>query len=175
MIKIKDKDFVPFINKQDIEDRIQLLGKELAQAHDGENPILLGILNGSFMFLSDLAKNIPIPAEFSFVKFSSYEGESSTGNIKELLGLEKELTGRTVIIVEDIIDTGLTMTKLLEKLQLLHPKKVFVCTLLLKPEALLHDIRVDYVGFKIPNKFVVGYGLDYDGFGRNLPEIYQLK
>jgi hypoxanthine phosphoribosyltransferase len=175
MIKIKDKEFVSFISPQAIQNRIEELGEQISKEHDGDVPVLLGILNGSFMFLSDLAKQIRIPAEISFVKFSSYDGESSTGKVKELLGLDKSLSGRTVIVVEDIVDTGLTMKKLLENIETLKPKNVQVAALLVKPEAHVHPIDIAYVGFEIPNKFVVGYGLDYDGLGRNLGEIYQLK
>ncbi len=175
MIKIKDKEFVTFISPQEIQSRIEALAEQISADHNGDTPVLLGILNGSFMFLADLAKQIKIPAEISFVKFSSYDGESSTGKVKELLGLEKSLSGRTVIVVEDIVDTGLTMKNLLEKIQALEPKQVQVAALLVKPEANVHPIDIAYVGFEIPNKFVVGYGLDYDGLGRNLGEIYQLK
>jgi len=127
------------------------------------------------MFLSDLAKKISVPAEITFIKFSSYSGETSTGTVKNLIGLEAELKGRSVIVVEDIVDTGLTMLHLMNQLQEQKPASITLVTLLYKPEALKYKINLDYIGFEIPNRFVVGYGLDYDGFGRNIPEIYQLK
>jgi hypoxanthine phosphoribosyltransferase len=175
MKKIKDKEFVPFITAEAIDARLQEMGTKISVDFKEDNPVILGVLNGAFMFLSDLAKYISIPAEISFIKVSSYQGTSSTGNVKELIGLDAELKGRKVIVIEDIIDTGLSMTHLLKKLEINQPSQISIVTLLFKPEALKHELEIDYVGFEIPNKFVVGYGLDYDGFGRNLPEIYQLK
>ncbi|MCH7402804.1 hypoxanthine phosphoribosyltransferase [Belliella kenyensis] len=175
MIKIKDKEFVPFITESELLDRINVLGKQISEKFKDDQPILLGVLNGAFMFLSDLSKSIDIPVEVSFVKMSSYSGTSSTGEVKDLIGLGVDIKDRKVIVVEDIVDTGLSMSYLLELLSKKQPADVSVVTLLYKPEALKHAIKLDFVGFEIPNKFVVGYGLDYDGLGRNLPEIYQLK
>ena len=175
MKKIKDKEFVPFITAEAIDARVQEIGAKISIDFKEDNPVILGVLNGAFMFLSDLAKYISSPAEISFIKVSSYQGTSSTGDVKELIGLDAELKGRKVIVIEDIIDTGLSMTHLLKKLEINQPSQISIVTLLFKPEALKHELEIDYVGFEIPNKFVVGYGLDYDGFGRNLPEIYQLK
>jgi hypoxanthine phosphoribosyltransferase len=175
MISIKDKEFIPYMTANSIHKRVAEIGAEMSKDFKEDCPIFIGVLNGSFMFLSDLAKSISIPIEISFVKISSYSGTSSTGTIKTLLGLDVDIANRTVIIVEDIIDTGLSMQHLVGILQKENPKRIAIATLLLKPEALLHPINVNYIGFEIPNKFVVGYGLDYDGLGRNLPEIYQLK
>lgn len=175
MIQLKDKTFTLYLDKKTIENRVKEIGKQLSEDYKGKDPIIIGILNGAFMFLSDLAKYIQIPAEISFLKIASYQGETSTGKVKNLLGLEADLKGRHVILVEDIVDTGLSMTHLLSLINEKEPSSVKIATLLHKPEALQHQITIDYLGFEIPNKFVVGYGLDYDGFGRNIPEIYQLK
>lgn len=175
MIQVKDKYFIPFINSDDLSLRVGQLGLKISNDFANENPILLGVLNGSFMFLSDLSKNLTIPAEISFVKIASYSGTVSTGSVKTLMGLDIDLSDRNVIIVEDIVDSGLTIDFLVSMIRKQNPKKVSIATLLLKPEAFKYDFTIDYIGFEIPNKFVVGYGLDYDGWGRNLPEIYQLK
>jgi len=175
MISIKNKVFVPYITANSLQQRVAEIGNEISKDFKEECPILIGVLNGSFIFLSDLAKSITIPIEVSFVKVSSYSGTSSTGAVKNLLGLDFDLNERSVIIVEDIIDTGLSMKHLLEMIQRENPKKIAIATLLLKPEALIHPINVNYVGFEITNKIVVGYGMDFDGLGRNLPELYQLK
>jgi hypoxanthine phosphoribosyltransferase len=175
MISIKDKVFVPYITANSLQQRVAEIGTEISKDFKEDCPILLGVLNGSFIFLSDLAKSISIPMQISFVKVSSYSGTSSTGNVKNLLGLDIDLKNRSVIIVEDIIDTGLSMKHLLEMVQKENPKKIAIATLLLKPEALAHPLSVNYIGYEIPNKFVVGYGMDFDGLGRNLPELYQLK
>lgn len=174
MIEVKDKQFVPFIQEPDLLQRIAELGRQITEDYHGRSPLLIGIMNGAFMFLSDLSKNIDLPVELSLVKISSYKSMASTGSITPLIGLETSVTGRDVIIVEDIVDTGLSMSYLLEMVAKSQPKSLEVATLLLKPEALKKDIQPRYIGFEIPNKFVVGYGLDYDGWGRNLKEIYQL-
>jgi len=173
-IHIKDNQFVPFIEESKLLQRVAELGSQITADYQGTSPLLIGIMNGAFMFLSDLSKTIDLPVELSFVKISSYESMSSTGTIKPLIGLDTPLMGRDVIIVEDIVDTGLSMSYILEMVQKSQPKSLEVATLLLKPEALKRDIKPKYIGFEIPNKFVVGYGLDYDGLGRNLKEIYQL-
>lgn len=175
MIEIKDKTFVPFLEQDKIQERVIELGKEISKDYAGKQPVILGILNGAFMFLSDLAKQITISSELSFIKISSYAGDSSTGKVSQMIGLETNLTNRHVIVVEDIVDTGLSMKHLAELIKEKNPASLAVATLLHKPEAIKHPIKLDYVGFNISNKFVVGYGLDYDGLGRNLPEIYQLK
>jgi len=174
MIQIKDKRFVPFIKEPELLQRVSALGLQITKDYRGSSPLLIGIMNGAFMFLSDLAKHIDLPVELSFVKISSYESMASTGTIRPLIGLDTALAGRDVIIVEDIVDTGLSMSYILEMVQKSKPKSLQIATLLLKPEALKKNIEARYIGFEIPNKFVVGYGLDYDGLGRNLKEIYQL-
>lgn len=175
MIQIKDKEFVPYINQEALQQRITELGNAISEDCRTQCPILIGVLNGSYMFLGDLSKSISIPIEICFLKIASYTGTSSTGTVNQLMGLDADIADRHVIIVEDIVDTGLSMSFLLEKIKSLGPKSVRIATLLTKPEALKHPINLDYVGFEIPNKFVVGYGLDYDGLGRNLPAIFQLK
>lgn len=174
MIQIKDKQFVSFIKEPELLQRVSALGRQITEDYRGSSPLLIGIMNGAFMFLSDLAKHIDLPVELSFVKISSYESMASTGTIQPLIGLDTALAGRDVIIVEDIVDTGLSMSYILEMVQKSKPKSLQIATLLLKPEALKKNIEARYIGFEIPNKFVVGYGLDYDGLGRNLKEIYQL-
>ena len=171
-IKIKDKDFAVSIPESKILCEVERLAAQISRDLEGKNPLFLGILNGSFMFAADLFRRITIPAEISFVKFASYEGVSSTGVIKELIGLTEDIAGRTIVIVEDIIDTGCTMKKLLEDLGARAPESIHVCTLLLKPEKLKVALDVEYVALEIPNDFIVGYGLDYDGYGRNLKDIY---
>lgn len=175
MITLKDKTFVPFLSEEDIVLKVHELGRKISVDYKDKEPVLLGVLNGSFMFLSDLAKQISIHSIISFIKIASYEGDSSTGIVRNLIGLQIDLKGRDIIIVEDIVDTGLSMTHLLELLEAQQPASIRIVTLLFKPKALKYKVTLDYVGFEIPNKFVVGYGLDYDGLGRNLPEIYQLK
>lgn len=171
-IKIKDKDFAVSIPESKILCEVERLAAQISRDLEGKNPLFLGILNGSFMFAADLFRRITIPAEISFVKFASYDGVSSTGVIKELIGLTEDIAGRTIVIVEDIIDTGCTMKKLLEDLGARAPESIHVCTLLLKPEKLKVALDVEYVALEIPNDFIVGYGLDYDGYGRNLKDIY---
>ena len=175
MIKIKDKEFVPFISAEEIDNRLKALGAQISLDFKNDNPIIIGVLNGAFMFLSDLAKYLNISTEISFIKVASYSGTGSTGKVTDLIGLESVLSGRRVIIVEDIIDTGLSMNHLLKTINAKNPKSVSVTTLLYKPDALKYDVAIDYIGFEIENRFVVGYGLDYDGLGRNIPAIYQLK
>lgn len=174
-IKVHDKTFEPYISKQEIVKRIEVLGKEIAETYRTENPIFLVVLNGAFMFASDLVKHFDFDCEVHFIKLSSYDGMESTGNIKTVIGLNENIENRSVIIVEDIVDTGKTLFALVPELQKLRPKSVAICTLLQKTEALTVDLKADYIGFEIENKFVVGYGLDYDNLGRNYPMIYQLK
>lgn len=174
MIQIKDKRFSPYINEAELLQKVSEMAKRITADYQGKSPLMIGVMNGAFMFLSDLCKEIDLPIELSFVKISSYESMSSTGTIEPLIGLDANLYGRDVMIVEDIVDTGLSMSYVLEMVKKNHPRSLEIVTLLLKPEALKKDIRPKYVGFEIPNKFVVGYGLDYDGLGRNLKEIYQL-
>lgn len=174
-MKVKDKEFTQFISAEELEERIGCIGKEISKDFEGKSPLILGVLNGAFMFLSDLMKAVDIPLQMSFIKISSYQAMNSTGKVRELIGVSEEIKGREVIVVEDIVDTGISMTHLLESISAKEPASISVVSLLLKPDALKKPVTIDYVGFEIPDKFVVGYGLDYDGFGRNLKEIYQLK
>jgi len=174
-VSLKDLTFVPFLDSDKIQARVSELASDIHKETKDKNPIFICILNGSFRFATDLFKQIHGDAEITFVKMASYSGTSSTGKVMTLLGLDVELYDRTVIIVEDIIDTGNTMSEFLPELMKKGPKKVIIASLLVKPEALQHQLDIDYVGFEIENKFVVGYGLDYDGLGRNLDAIYQLK
>ena len=171
-IKVRDKEFAISISEENILKEIDRLAARLNRDLEGKNPLFLCVLNGSFMFAADLFRRIDIPAEISFVKLASYEGTASTGVIKEVIGLSESIAGRTVVVVEDIIDTGCTMQKLLENLGTRSPEAIHVCTLLLKPEKLKVPLNVEYVALEIPNDFIVGYGLDYDGYGRNLRDIY---
>ena len=171
-IKIKGKEFAVSIPEEKILKEVERLATQISRDLEGKNPLFLGILNGSFMFAADLFRQITIPAEISFVKLASYEGTASTGVIKEVIGLSESVSGRTIVVVEDIVDTGCTMQKLLENLGTRSPESIHVCTLLLKPEKLKVDLNVEYVALEIPNDFIVGYGLDYDGYGRNLKDIY---
>ncbi len=173
-ITIKDKSFVPFIPYEKIEARIKDLARTINEDYAEKKPLFLAILNGSFMFAGDLFKYLDIEAAISFVKLASYKGTTSTGTVVSLIGLDESLKDRNVIVLEDIVDTGKTMASLLPGVLEHSPASLRVMTLLNKPEARTHDVQVDYIGFDIPNKFIVGYGLDYDGLGRNLRNIYQL-
>lgn len=173
-IKIKDKTFCISIPGETIQKEVSRVAAEISHDLADKNPLFLSVLNGAFMFTSDLMKRITIPCEISFVKLASYQGVSSSGVIKEVIGINEDITNRTVVIVEDIVDTGFTMQRLLETLGTRHPKEIKIASLLVKPDKLEVDLNVDYVAFNIPNDFIVGYGLDYDGFGRNYPDIYTI-
>ena len=171
-IKIKDKEFIPMISEAEIKERVKLVAEQISNDMKGKNPLLLAVLNGSFVFAADLMRMINVPCEISFVKMSSYEGTASTGKVKQLIGLNDDIKGRTVIIVEDIIESGLTMQTLLEQLKEKEPESVHICTLLRKPEWLKVPLDTEDVAIEIPNDFILGYGLDYDQQGRNLRDIY---
>lgn len=173
-VKVLDKTFKPFISSDQIASRIEEISRQINKDLEGEELLFIGVLNGSFMFVADLFRQIKLDAEISFLKLSSYEGMESTGNIRRLIGLNEDLGGKTVVVVEDIIDTGMTLQGIVEDLNNKGAKAIKVVTLLLKPEAYEGSYKIDYVGFEIPNDFVVGYGLDYDGFGRNLDSVYSL-
>jgi len=173
-VTIRDKTFGKNIEAERIQKRISELAIEISKDLKGERPLFVCVLNGSFIFAADLFRKISIEAEITFIKVSSYSGMQSTGNIKSLLGINEPLDGRTVVIVEDIVDTGDTAIHLLDELKKLNPSRILFTSLLLKPAALKHDIKIDYLGFEVPNDFLVGYGLDYDGLGRNLEDIYKL-
>ena len=174
-VQVLDKTFRMYITEAEITKRIEEIAKELSHDYEGKRPLFLALLNGAFMFASDLFRRVAIPAEISFVKVASYEGTDTTGKVSELIGLNEEIEGRHVVILEDIIDTGGSMHALFNSLKSFNPASISVAALLLKPEKLQHPIHVNYCGFRIPNDFVVGYGMDYDRFGRNLSDIYVLK
>lgn len=171
---IKDKKFSLYLTEEEILKEVKRVADEINRDLQGECPLFLSVLNGSFMFTADLLKHISLPCEVSFVKLASYEGTSSTGCVKELIGLNTDIEGRTVVIVEDIIESGLTMASLLEQLRARNPKDIRIASLLVKPDLLQVDLAIDYVAMNIPNSFIVGYGLDYDGQGRNYRHLYQL-
>ncbi len=174
-IRVHDKMFELYIPNDRIcavvENMAERMNKELV----GKSPLFLCILNGSFMFAAELFKRIELnETEISFVKLASYDGDQSTGKVKQLIGLNENIEGRTVVVLEDIVDTGITISNIQDQLDQLNPKEVKVATLLLKPDALQKEVKLDYVGLEIPNDFIVGYGLDYDGYGRNLIDIYSV-
>lgn len=171
-IQIKDKNFALSIPESKILDAVKAVAVQINEEMADKNPVFLCVLNGAFMFAADLLKNINFPCEVTFVKLSSYDGVYSTGKVKEIIGLNESIVGRNVVIVEDIIDTGLTMERILSSLRAKGANEIKVATFLQKPEALKCDIQIDYIAMKIPNDFIVGYGLDYDGYGRNLKDIY---
>ena len=175
MVQLHDKTFEIFIAAEEIEFAVQNMAKQIEADFYDETPIFVGVLNGSFRVVSDLVKFYERPCEITFVKVSSYEGTQSTGEVQELIGLGMDVSNRTVILVEDIVDTGNTIEVLKKQFKNLNAKHVRIATLFLKPDAYKKDIKLDYVGIRIPNKFIVGYGLDYDGLGRNLKDVYQLK
>ncbi len=173
-IQIDEKDFGLMLEYEQIKKRIRLIGIQLTVDYENKVPVFVGVLNGSFMFLADLVKEVTISAEITFVKVSSYDGDKSTEKVKKEFDLSMNLKGRDVIIVEDIVDTGITLRYLLDMIKKHNPTSVKVCTLLLKPKSLKENFEeIAYVGFEIPDEFVVGYGLDYNGLGRNLQDIYR--
>ncbi len=172
---VKDKNFIPYLNEEEIQKKIKKLASSINTDYKETKPLFIAILNGSFMFASDLFKEIKLECEISFMKLSSYSEMTSTNNIRELIGINENVFNRDVIIIEDIVDTGRTIKNVLDQFKDRGVKSVEVVSLLIKPEALINPVKIKYVGFEIPNKFVVGYGLDYDGFGRNSKSIYQLK
>ena len=174
VVQVIDKKFKPYLSAAEIGDRIKAVAAEINKDYEGKKPIFIAILNGSFMFASDLFKAITVEAEICFIKLASYKGTTSTGNVITSIGLDEPLQGRHVIIIEDIVDTGTTLNKFLPQLYNQQPASLKIAALLHKPEALEHPIVIDYLGFNVPNIFLLGFGLDYDGLGRNLAEIYQL-
>ena len=174
-VTVHDKVFTPFIVKERIQQRISELAAEINKEYAGKNPLMIGILNGSFIFAADLFRELTVEAEISFIKLASYKGTSSTGHVVTAIGMEEDLHGRHIIIVEDIIDTGTTLHSFLPEIHHRQPASVKIATFLTKPSALKYDVTAAYTAFEIDNKFVVGYGLDYNGLGRNLPDLYILK
>ncbi len=173
-IKVHDKYFEPYIKHEKILEAVNNVAKKIMEDYKDKNPLFVSVLNGSFMFSSDLFKAYDYLAEICFIKLSSYHGTQSTEEVKTLIGLDEDVEGRDIIILEDIIDTGITVSNLVEDLKKYNPSSVKIATLLLKPKAMKTDIVPDYVGIEIPNDFIVGYGLDYDGLGRNLKDIYKI-
>ena len=174
-VKIHSKWFEIYLSGVQIKERIREMGEEISGDFEGEELVLVGILNGSFVVMADLAREIQLPTHCEFLKISSYSGMESTGEVKSLIGLGMDLKGKNVLIVEDIVDTGLSMEYLISAFLQYQPKRLAIATLLFKKEAFRFNYALDYVGFEIPNKFVVGFGLDYDGLGRNFPDLYQLS
>ena len=175
-IQLNDLEFVPFIDRERIQGYVKFLAQQISKdIPQGEVPIFIGVLNGSFMFAADFIREYDRDCHITFVKLASYEGVNSTGKIKHLVGINEDLTGKTVIILEDIIDTGNTLSEIYEIFRDKNVKQLKIATLLFKPEVFRKELPIDYIGKSIEDKFVVGYGLDFNGLGRNLPDLYQLK
>lgn len=171
MVEVLDLKFEELITSEQIQKRVNEIATQLNERFEGKNPIFLGILNGSFLFIADIFKKLTIHCEVSFLKINSYQNTSSTGKMKELIGLKESLEGRHVVVLEDIVDTGKTLDFIMKTLEIHNPASITIATLLHKPEATIVPIKLDYVGFEIKNEFVVGYGLDYNGYGRNNSSI----
>jgi hypoxanthine phosphoribosyltransferase len=174
MIRVHDKTFQPYLTAADIEKAVKRVGAHINRDYAGKRPLFISILNGSFMFAADLFKELTVDAEVCFIKLASYKGMKSTGHIVTAIGLDTDIFGKDVIIIEDIVDTGKTLSEFLPQLYHQQPASLKITALLHKPEATQYPIHIDYLGFSVPNVFLLGYGLDYDGLGRNLKEIYQL-
>lgn len=174
-MKIRDLEFEKFISAEEIHKKVKSLAADINRDYEGKTPLFLPILNGSFIFAADLIRQVNLECRVSFVKHSSYQGTLSSGQLKTLIGLNESLFNQDVVIIEDIMDTGLTLSKVSEEFGSLGTKSVEIVTLIRKPEARTHAVQPKYVGFDIGNQFVVGYGLDYEGYGRNLPDLYQVK
>ena len=174
-IQVLDKEFVTSIPANEIHEKVKDVAKQINLDYEGETPLFLVVLNGAFVFAADLMREINLPSEVSFVKLASYEGTSSTGTVREVIGLNTDITNRPVIFVEDIVESGITMAHMIETLKKQNPKSIDICTMLLKPEKLEVKLNIRYVAMEIPNDFILGYGLDYNGQGRGLKDIYTLK
>jgi len=174
IVTVNGKTFKTSITEEQIKLRVKEVAGQISKDFEGKNPLLLGVLNGAFIFAADLMREMTIPCEISFVKLASYQGTVSTGKVQEVLGINENLTGRHVIIVEDIVDTGRTMKQMIESLGTRNPASVHICTLFVKPEKLEESLNIEYSAFTIPNDFILGYGLDYDQQARGLKEIYTL-
>ncbi|MBK5194838.1 MAG: hypoxanthine phosphoribosyltransferase [Proteiniphilum sp.] len=175
VITIKEKQFELFIEQEVIEQGIKRVAEQMNSELAGKNPIFLAVLNGAFMFAGELMKEVSIASEITFVRLASYHGTATTNRVQEVLGLNESIKGRSVVIVEDIVDSGNTMVSLLKELEKHEPEEIKIATLLFKPAALKQKLHLDYIALEIPNDFIVGYGLDYDGYGRNLKDIYKVK
>ena len=174
IVQIKDKTFKTSIPEKEILKRVQVVADKINRDMAGKNPLFLAVLNGAFVFAADLMRRVTIPCEISFVKLASYQGVTSTGKVSEVLGINEDLTNRTVVIIEDIVDTGLTMKRMIETLWTRNPASIHICALLVKPDKLKVDLDIEYAAMEIPNDFIVGYGLDYDQEGRGLRDIYTI-
>lgn len=174
-VKVHDKTFRLLIDSDDIQKKIKELAARINKDYDGQKPLFVGVMNGAFLFIADLLKRVTLECELTFVRVKSYEGTSSTGVIRNLAGLDQDISNRDVIIVEDIVDTGETLKYLIGEVLKHQPKTIRIATLVFKPEAMKYPIKIDYIGFEVPRDFLVGYGLDYDGLGRNLTSIYTLR
>lgn len=174
IVKIKDKSFKTSIPEAEILKKVQVVADRINQDYAGKKPVFLAVLNGAFIFAADLMRMITIPSEISFVKYASYEGTNSTGSMKTLMGINQDLEGRDVIIIEDIVDSGFTMVHMIDELKNKNPASIEICSLLVKPGNLKVDLDINYTVMEIPNDFIVGYGLDYDQEGRNLRDIYTI-
>lgn len=174
-VTIRDKNFQVCLSSESIQNRISELAEKISSDLKGKRPLFICVLNGSFIFAADLFRRISTEAEITFLRVSSYEGTQSTGVIRNVVGINEKLEGRIVVVVEDIVDTGDTAVYLVDEIKKQNPQKVYFASLLLKPKALRQDIKIDYLGFEVPNDFLIGYGLDYDGLGRNFQDIYKLS
>ena len=174
-IIVHNKTFIPYLSEQKILEKVNMLAAQLSEEYKDKRPLFISILNGSFMFSSDLFKRLTIDAEICFIKLASYKGTKSSGQVITAIGLDTDIAGRNIVILEDIIDTGKTMNQFLPQVYNQQPLSLKIAVLLHKPEASVFPLQIDYTCFTIPNKFVLGYGLDFDGLGRNLPELYQLQ
>ena len=174
IVKIKDKTFKTSITEEEIKKQVKAVAQQISKDMEGKNPLFLAVLNGSFIFAADLMREMTIPCEISFVKLASYQGTTSTGKIKEVIGINEDRSGRTVVIVEDIVESGQTMKRMIESLGTRNPASVHICSLFFKPEKLQTELNIDYVAFRIPDDFIVGYGLDYDQQGRELRDVYTI-
>lgn len=174
-IEVHNKLFVPFIDAATIQKEIDRLAAELKKDYENKRPLFIAILNGSFIFAADLFKAIDFPAEICFIKLASYKGTKSSGQVISAIGLDVDVKNRHIVIIEDIVDTGRTLTSFLPQIENQTPASLKLCVLLYKPDAMEFDLTIDYLGFTIPNRFVLGYGLDFDGLGRNIPELYQIQ
>lgn len=172
--KLKDKSFNKFIVNNDIQDKVSELANRINKDLEGRKPLFVVVLNGAFIFASDLLKKVTIDCEIAFVKLSSYQGTQSSGVVQQIIGLDLDIKGRTIVVIEDIVDTGLTLERFRKTLSEMEPAEVMIATCLLKPDAFKNKFPIDYLCFSIPNEFVVGYGLDYDGLGRNSSDIYKI-
>ena len=174
IIKINDRSFRVSLPESEIKERVRQLAQQMSKDLEGKNPLFLAVLNGAFIFAADLMREMTIPCEVSFVKLASYQGTTSTGKVQEVIGINENLSGRTVVIVEDIVESGQTMKRMIESIGTRNPASVQICALFFKPEKLKVDLTLDYVAFRIPDDFIVGYGLDYDQPGRGLKDVYTI-